>query len=96
MLVLRVPRRVHQRPTTPHTPLPTRVEPTHPPVGMRQVRGGETMTTRISVNVELNDPDLIARAVEALTRTAVGISLEGVDVYVAVCPVVEEDAEVEG
>jgi hypothetical protein len=27
---------------------------------------------------------------------AVGISLEGVEVYVAVCPVIEEDAEVEG
>jgi uncharacterized membrane-anchored protein len=37
------------------------------------------VTHRVSVTVELNDPDLIARAVELLTRTAVGISLEGVE-----------------
>lgn len=56
----------------------------------------DVVTHRVSVTVELSNPDLIARAVELLTRTAVGISLEGVEVYIAVCPVIEEDAEVEG
>jgi hypothetical protein len=41
---------------------------------------------RVSMSTTSNDPQVVARAMEAMSRAATGLALEGVDVWLSARP----------
>ena len=46
---------------------------------------------RVSASVTTDRPEVVQRAVEALTRAATGLALEGVSVFVMIDPDIDDE-----